>query len=111
MLCIKCQYAECHILFNNMLSVIMLSVVMLSVIMLSVVMLSVVMLSVVMLNVVMLSVVMLSVVAPIMWYQIGVTSGITQKRMVIYIHPQSNKSVNCCLFEAMRFLINNKFYF
>jgi hypothetical protein len=50
--CSDGRYAECHVLFTIMLSVIMLNVVMLSVIMLNIVILSVIMLNVVMLCVV-----------------------------------------------------------
>jgi hypothetical protein len=58
-----CYYAECLILFTNMLNVVMVSVVMLSVVILSVVMLNVITLSVGLLNVIIQSIVMLSVVA------------------------------------------------
>jgi hypothetical protein len=47
--CQHCRYAECHVLFFCMLSVIMINVVMLSLVLLSVIMLSAIMLSVVML--------------------------------------------------------------
>jgi hypothetical protein len=57
-----CYYAECLILFTNMLNVVMVSVVMLSVIILSVVLLNVIIMSVVMLNVIILIDVMLNVI-------------------------------------------------
>jgi len=48
----QCHYANCHILFTIMLSVIMLNAIMLSIVILNAIMLSVVMLNVIMLSVV-----------------------------------------------------------
>jgi hypothetical protein len=98
--CAEFRYAECHILFT-----IMLSVIILDFIMLSVIMLNVIMLSVIMLNVIILSVVMLSVVAPLKRY----TNFICQ-----FHNTNSEKLLKLDIFRIpkcfLQFYYNNNYY-